>query len=85
MKIEDIKKLPAEEAVAALDQYISINPQSDEAFFIRGMRHWALSHRSLAINDYLAAIRINPESPAVEALRNANDILDYYNPDLINP
>lgn len=41
--------------------------------------------RSLAINDYLAAIRLNPSSRANEALKAANEILDYRNKDLYNP
>ena len=39
----------------------------------------------LAINDYLEAIRINPDSKARQALQATNDILDYYNKDLYNP
>jgi len=35
--------------------------------------------------DYLAAIRINPESRAREALKAATEILDYRNKDLYNP
>lgn len=85
MTLDEIKKLPVEEAISALDGYISQNPGDDEAFVVRGMKHWAMGHRSQAINDYLAAIRLNPASRAVEALRNANDILDFYNPDLLNP
>lgn len=85
MTLENIKNLPVEEAIAALDGYISRNPGDDEAFLARGMKHWAMGHRSQAINDYLAAIRLNPDSRAVQALRNANDILDFYNPDLLNP
>lgn len=85
MNIEDIKKLPAAEAITALDAVIAANPRDDEALTLRGMRHWAMSHRSLAINDYLAALRINPESPARQALDAANAILDFYNKDLYNP
>lgn len=52
---------------------------------MRGLRHWADGNRSAAINDYLAAIAINPKSRAVAALNAANEILDYYNKDLYNP
>lgn len=85
MNLEAIKLLPAEEAIEILTVHITTHPDDDAALTLRGMRHWALSHRSQAINDYLAAIRINPESPAREALRAANDILDFYNHDLYNP
>jgi len=72
---EKIKAASCEEAIGMLDEYIAANPGDDDALTIRG----------LAINDYLEAIRINPESRAREALRAANEILDYYNKDLLNP
>ncbi len=68
-----------------LDEYIAANPQDDDALTVRGIRYWGAGKRSKAINDYLEAIRINPESRAKEALRAANEILDYYNKDLLNP
>lgn len=82
---ENIKHMPAGEAITALSAYLAKNPNDDEALTMRGMRHWALGNRADAINDYLAAIRINPASNAVEALRHANDILNFYNKDLLNP
>ncbi len=77
--------LTADEAVAKLSEYIDAHPESDEALTMRGMRYWGQSKRSEAINDYLAAIRLNPQSRAVQALKAANEILDYYNKDLYNP
>jgi hypothetical protein len=49
------------------------------------MLYWGCGNRALAINDFHAAIALNPESLARQALQNANDILDYYNKDLYNP
>ncbi|MBD5197083.1 MAG: hypothetical protein HDR94_03235 [Bacteroides sp.] len=74
-----------DEAVKALSDYIAAHPDDDEALTARGMKHWGAGKRSLAINDYLAAIAINPESTARHALRAASDILDYRNKDLYNP
>lgn len=82
---ENIKNMPSAEAIKALDLHIADNPGDEEALTLRGMRHWAIGNRADAINDYLAAIKINPRSKAVEALRMANDILNYYNKDLLNP
>lgn len=82
---ETIRTAAYEEAVAALTEYITANPGDDEALTTRGMRHWGAGKRSLAINDYLAAIAINPASRAREALRAATEILDYRNTDLYNP
>lgn len=85
MKLEDIKKEMPEKAIPLLDEYIKLNPEDDEAYTLRGMKYWAAGKRSLAIKDYLSAIRINPESKAKMALQSANEILDYYNKDLLNP
>lgn len=82
---EKIKAATYEEAIKMLDEYIAANPQDDDAVTVRGIRYWGAGKRSKAINDYLEAIRINPESRAKEALRAANEILDYYNKDLLNP
>lgn len=38
-----------------------------------------------AINNYLEAIRLDPESPAVEAKRMLDSILNYYCKDMFNP
>lgn len=92
MTIDQLKEslvgLSGQEAVRVLTDYIEANPGSeglDEALTMRGMKYWGMQNRSAAINDYLAAIKLNPESKAVQALKAANDILDYYNKDLYNP
>ena len=38
-----------------------------------------------AINNYIQAIDLDPDSPAVEAKRMLDDILDYYCKDMYNP
>ena len=83
--LEQISQLPPSEAIEILDEYIIANPEDDEAYTIRGLKHWSLNHRKEAINDYLTALRLNPESRAKMALEFANIILDFYNKDLLNP
>lgn len=85
LSLEEIKRLPAREAISALNKYIEAHPDSDEAYTVRGMKYWSLNLRKEAINDYHAALKINPESKASMALQFANSILDYYNKDLLNP
>ena len=83
-----VRGLSSQEAVKVLSEYIESNqgsPYLDDAYTLRGMKYWGLQNRSAAINDYLAAIRLNPQSRAVQALKAANEILDYYNKDLYNP
>lgn len=85
MTLEEIKSLPALEAIEKLNIYLTSHPDDDEALTIRGLKYWSLNKRKEAINDYLAAIAINPDSRAKMALQYANSILDYYNKDLLNP
>lgn len=76
--------LPAE-AVEKLNGYIETHPDREEAYIMRGLKYWSLGDRASSIRDYLTAIRINPQSRANEALKAANEILDYRNNDLYNP
>lgn len=85
---DSLKGLPSDEAIEKITEYIDAHEGDadlDEAYTMRGMKYWGLQQRASAINDYLAAIRLNPDSKAVEALKATNDILDYYNTDLYNP
>lgn len=81
-----IRKNPSgETSIEILTSYIEIHPDSDEALTLRGLQYWGCGNRAAAIKDYLAALKINPESRAKMALKAANEILDYYNKDLYNP
>lgn len=90
MTVEEIKQdlrkgLSSEEAISRLDAILAADPKNEEALIERGMLHWGCGHRAQAMNDYYAAIEINPESRARQALQSVMSILDYYNKDLYNP
>lgn len=72
-------------AVEVISGYLSLHTDDDQALTLRGMKYWSLGNRAMAINDYLAAIRINPDSNARMLMKSTYDILDYYNKDLYNP
>lgn len=82
---EEIRLLPAAEAIARLDEAVAANPGDAALLTLRGMKHFGAGHRALAINDYLAALEIDPDCSARQALEHANRILDFYNKDLFNP
>lgn len=85
INLEKIQKMPPEEAIEALNGFAERYPGNDEIFVVRGRIHWTMNHRREAINDYLNALKINPESRAKLLLDYANSILDYYSKDLLNP
>lgn len=77
--------MDADKAVATISDYLKEHPNDDKALTLRGMKYWSLGDRSQAINDYLAAIKINPDSQAKMLMKSTYDILDFYNKDLYNP
>ncbi|WP_394341059.1 tetratricopeptide repeat protein [Parabacteroides pacaensis] len=88
MEIDLIRTLVYEgkvdEAIALLDKIIADDPTNEEAFFIRGNAYRKKSDWQHALNNYLEAIEINPESPAKHAYEMLIKILDFYNKDMYN-
>ena len=82
---DKVRLMDADKAIDIITEYIARHPSDDEAFLMRGLKYWGANKRALAINDYLEALRLNPDSRARQALTQANDILDFYNKDLYNP
>ncbi len=54
-------------------------------FYLKGNEYRRQGNWQEAINCYLEAIELDPESPAVHAKQMLDDILNYYNKDLYNP
>lgn len=73
------------EAIAIISEHLVACPDDDDALYKRGKLYWKLGDRRNALNDYNAAVAINPSSPAALAIETANAILDFYNRDLYNP
>ncbi len=74
-----------EEAISLLGDFISSSAVlSDRAYYLLGNAYRKKGDWQGAINNYLEAMAINPESPAANAYRMANDILDFYNKDMYN-
>ncbi|MBO7071122.1 MAG: hypothetical protein J6W09_07505 [Bacteroidales bacterium] len=56
----------------------------DELFYLLGNAWRKKGNWQMAMNNYLEAVHMNPESPAKQALDIANEILDFYNKDMYN-
>ncbi len=74
-----------DEALAAVTALLDSGMRDDGLFFARGKIRWRLGDRSGATSDYAMAVSLNPESPAANALEQARDVADFFNPDLYNP
>lgn len=56
-----------------------------EEYYIRGNDFRRLGNWQEAINSYIEAARLDPDSPAVEAKKMLDDILGFYCKDIYNP
>lgn len=73
------------EAVDKLTRMIGAAPGDASLLFKRGKILWRMGKHSAATGDYAHAAELDPSSPAVQALEQARDIADFFNPDLYNP
>ncbi len=58
---------------------------TSEEYYQLGNLHRRNGDYQSAMNAYMEAIALDPESPAVEALRMMQDIMNYYCKDVYNP
>ena len=81
---EAIKEGKLGTAIEELSQYIQSDSKNDEAYYLLGNAYRKLGNWQMALNNYLEAMEINPESPAVQAHQMTMDILNFYNKDMYN-
>ena len=75
----------ADEAIRLLQDYQADGgAMDDELFYLLGNAWRKKGNWQMAMNNYLEAINLNPDSPAKQALDIANEILDFYNKDMYN-
>lgn len=74
-----------EDAVSSLKELIASNQDDDQAHYLLGNAYARLGDWGKALTSYCRAMEINPDSPAAEAYRQAQQILDFYCHDLYNP
>ena len=90
--LDDIRQLLAEsrgeEAIAAVDAVIAASPSRQTlatAYYLRGNAYCQRGDWRNAMNNYLESIDLDPDGPAAEAYRAAQQVLSFYNHDLYNP
>ena len=75
----------ADEAIALVEGYRAEGDVMDDAlFYLLGNAWRKKGDWKRAMDNYLEAVALNPESPAQQALDIANEILDFYNKDMYN-
>lgn len=75
----------ADEAIEAVARYREAGGKMDDTlFYLLGNAWRKKGDWQGAINNYLEALALNPDSPAGRALEIANEILDFYNKDMYN-
>lgn len=79
-----IEQNEIDEAIKELEALISANPSDDNLFYLLGNAYRKVGNWQMAINNYLEAVDINPDSPAAEAKAMLVDILEFYNKDMYN-
>ncbi len=82
---DHIREGRCREAIEALDALIAEQPENAHLRYLRGKAYWRLGMHGKAISDYEHASQLDPSSPATQALEMSRSIMDYFNPDLINP
>lgn len=87
--IDNVKNLMdnghVKEAIAVLDDAIaSADGNVDELYYERGNAYWKLQDWKNCLDSYMLAVEVNPESPAVEARRMVEEILQFFNKDMYN-
>ncbi|MCD8301410.1 MAG: tetratricopeptide repeat protein [Prevotellaceae bacterium] len=80
-----IDKGETDSAIAALNDNLSQGEGADdEAYYLLGNAYRKQGDWQHAIDNYLEATALNPESPAAGAREMLMDILNFYNKDMYN-
>lgn len=90
MDASEIERLLQEhrtdEAIAAIEAWQAEGGKMDERLhYLLGNAWRKKGNWKRAIEEYNEAVSLNPDSPAAEALKLADEILAFYNKDLYNP
>ena len=73
-----------EEAIARLEQMKTESPDSDAVCYELGNAYWKKQDWKHSLDNYTEAIRLNPQSPAVEMKKMVMDIIGFYNKEMYN-
>ncbi len=71
--------------IKELEAHIAVHADDATALYELGRLYWKKGDKSKAISLYNHSAELDPSGPASIALEQARSIMDFYNPDLLNP
>ena len=71
--------------LAEIEDELASHPADASLLIKKGELLWQAGKHGEAMSAYEAAADIDPEGPAKLLLEHSNDIMDFFNPDLLNP
>lgn len=73
-------------AAASLLKEVAVHPRSSAPLLVEaGKQLWKRGMRGEAMSAYEKADKLDPEGPAHLLIEHSNSIMDFFNPDLLNP
>lgn len=91
-----ISSLSYEEALQWLDNQLEnngahddmaedVDPRRAALLAEKGKLLWRHGHRAEAITAYETSARLDPDGPGTTLLAHTREVMDFFNPDLLNP
>lgn len=80
-----IEGKPLPEAIGLLSAMLAEDPENHDVLVERGKLFWKSGRTGAAISDYKHAAAIDPSGAGALLLEHSNSIMDFFNPDLLNP
>mgnify|MGYP000815850314 CR=1 FL=1 len=82
---ESLKEKTPEEQLELTGAMLEADPDSAPVHIARGKALWRLGRRGEAMSEYSIADRLAPDGEARTLIDHSNAIMDFFNPDLLNP
>ena len=83
--LDDTLTAHPDDAAGILRSLTGLATQQPSLMIEIGKRFWKLGLRGEAMSAYETAAKVDPDGPAGLLIEHSNSIMDFFNPDLLNP
>ena len=83
--LDDTLTAHPDDAAGILRSLTGLATQQPSLMIEIGKRFWKLGLRGEAMSAYDTAAKVDPDGPAGLLIEHSNSIMDFFNPDLLNP